>query len=144
MSETQNEFLVSAIIRKARRDKAKHDVLFFAEYYLLHILESKTPLFHKEIIRLLQTENRLCIAAPRGFAKSTITQLIYGIHCLLFNRGEDILTISKSASLASDWLRKIKTELENNDRIKNDFGSLSNFLTHSGFHKQVSELIGLF
>jgi len=112
------------LIRKARRDKAKDDILFFAEYYLSHILENETPLFHKEILRLLQSENRLAIAAPRGFAKSTITQLIYGLHCLLFNRGEDILTISKSAGLAEDWLRKIKNELDNNERIKNDFGSL--------------------
>lgn len=126
MAETQiqNEFLISALARKARRDRAKDDILYFAEYYLSHILESETPLFHKEILRFLQTENRLCIAAPRGFAKSTITQLIYGLHCLLFNRNEDILTISKSASLAGDWLRKIKTELENNERIRNDFGSL--------------------
>jgi len=124
MAEIQNDFLISAIIRKARRDRAKDDILFFAQYYLPHILENETPLFHKEILRLLFSENRLCIAAPRGFAKSTITQLIYGLHCLLFNRGEDILTISKSASLAGDWLRKIKTELENNERIKNDFGTL--------------------
>tara|TARA_R100000750_G_scaffold45244_2_gene30377 strand:+ start:1466 stop:3013 length:1548 start_codon:yes stop_codon:yes gene_type:complete len=124
MPETQNEFLMSAIIRKARRDRTRNDIQFFAEYYLPHILESKTPLFHKEIMRLLQSELRLCLAAPRGFAKSTITQLIYGLHCLLFNKGEDILTISKSASLATDWLRKIKNEFDNNERIKNDFGNL--------------------
>lgn len=124
MTEIKNEFLISALIRKARRDRAKDDILYFAEHYLPHILESETPLFHKEIMRLLRTESRLCIAAPRGFAKSTITQLIYGIHCLLYNQGEDILTISKSASLAGDWLRKIKLELENNERIKNDFGML--------------------
>lgn len=118
-----SEFLKSAIIRKARRDRARDDILFFAEYYLPHILENETPLFHKEILRLLNTENRLCIAAPRGFAKSTITQLIYGLHRLLFNKGEDILSISKSASLATDWLRKIKNEFDNNERIKNDFGS---------------------
>lgn len=124
MVNQQNEFLISALARKARRDRAKDDILYFAEYYLPHILESQTPLFHKEIMRLLMSENRLCIAAPRGFAKSTITQLIYGLHCLLFNRNEDILTISKSASLAGDWLRKIKTEFESNERIKNDFGTL--------------------
>ena len=119
-----NKFLISAVLRKVRRDRARDDVLYFAEYYLPHVLENITPLFHKEIFRLLFSENRLGIAAPRGFAKSTIVQIIYGLHCLLFNRGEDILTISKSASLAEDWLRKIKTELENNERIREDFGSL--------------------
>ncbi len=120
----ENEFLISALIRKARRDRARNDILYFAEYYLPHILENETPLFHKEILRLLFSENRLGIAAPRGFAKSTIVLLIYGLHCLLFNQGEDILTISKSANLAEDWLRKIKSELENNERIRQDFGGL--------------------
>lgn len=119
-----NEVLASAILRKARRDRARQDIQFFSEYYLPHILENKTPLFHKEIIRLLQSENRLGIAAPRGFAKSTIVQIIYNLHCLLFNEGEDILTISQSSQLAEDWVRKIKIELESNERIQEDFGSL--------------------
>jgi predicted phage terminase large subunit-like protein len=124
MAEIQNDFLISAIIRKARRERAKNDILFFAQYYLSHILQNETPLFHKEILRLLQTENRLGIAAPRGFAKSTITQIIYGIHCLLFNKGEDILIISQSSVFANDYLRKVKMEFENNERLKNDFGML--------------------
>ncbi len=70
MAEIQNEFLISAVIRKARRDRARDDILYFAEYYLSHILENQTPLFHKEIFRLLFSENRLGIAAPRGFAKA--------------------------------------------------------------------------
>lgn len=119
-----NEILLSAILRKARRDRARYDLLYFAEYYLDHLLLHKSPPFHKEILRLLQTENRLGIAAPRGFAKSTLVQIIYGIHCLLYNEGEDILSISQSSNLAEDWVRKIKFELEGNQRIKNDFSGL--------------------
>lgn len=118
------EVLYSAILRKVRRDRAREDILYFAEYYLPHFLENRTPVFHKEILKLLQEESRLAIAAPRGFAKSTLVQIIYGLHCLLFNEGEDILSISMSANLAEDWIRKIKFELEGNDKIKNDFGML--------------------
>lgn len=119
-----NEIILSALLRKARRDRGKEDILWFTEYYLSHFLEHRTPLFHKEIFKLLESENRLGIAAPRGFAKSTIVQLIYGLHCLLYNEGEDILTISQAANLAEDWLRKIKFELESNERIKTDFSGL--------------------
>jgi predicted phage terminase large subunit-like protein len=119
-----NSILASALFRKQRRDKARGSLEFFAGYYLPHILEDATPYFHKEIYNLLGTENRLCIAAPRGFAKSTITQLIYGLHCLLYQENADILTISQSSSLAEDWVRKIKFELESNDRIKSDFGAI--------------------
>lgn len=119
------EVLRSALLRKQRRDQAREDIQFFAEYYLPHLLENKTPQFHREILSLLtRPENRLGIAAPRGFAKSTLVQIIYGLHCLLFNQGEDILSISQSANLAEDWIRKIKFELEGNQKIKEDFGLL--------------------
>jgi predicted phage terminase large subunit-like protein len=119
-----NEVLYSAILRKARRDRGREDILYFAQYYLPHIFTNTTPLFHKEILSLLRTEKRLGIAAPRGFAKSTIVQLVYGLHCLLYNDMEDILTISQSSNLAEDWLRKLKFELEGNEKIKNDFGGI--------------------
>ena len=89
-----NEIFLSAVLRKARRDRGREDTIWFSQYYLSHILENKTPLFHLEIFKLLKKEKRLGIAAPRGFAKSTIVQLLYGIHCLLYNENEDILTIS--------------------------------------------------
>jgi predicted phage terminase large subunit-like protein len=119
-----NDILLSALMRKARRQRAKEDILYFAEYYLPHIVSNRTPVFHQEIMKLLSTENRLGIAAPRGFAKSTILQIIYGLYCLLFNEGEDILTISQSSQLAEDWVRKIKYEFDTNTQIKNDFGNL--------------------
>lgn len=119
-----NQFLVSAIIKKARRQRAKDDIQFFAEYYLPHVLTDKSPEFHKEILNLAQNERRLGVAAPRGFAKTTIIQIVYGLYCLLFDDGEDILSISQSAQLAEDQVRKIKYEFEGNQRIKNDFGGI--------------------
>lgn len=119
-----NEIIKSAILRKIRRDKAREDINYFTEYYLPHLLINETPLFHREILKLLREESRVAVAAPRGFAKSTLVQLIYGLHCLLFNEGEDILTISMSANLAEDWIRKLKFELEGNEKIKTDFGML--------------------
>ena len=119
-----NEYLVSALKRKARRDKARDDIEYFAEYYLHHFLENEVPIFHKEMRKLFFTEKRLAIAAPRGFAKSTNLQIVYALHCLLFNENEDILTVSQSAGMAEDWIRKIKFELEGNTKIREDFKSL--------------------
>lgn len=119
-----NQFLVSAIIKKARRDRAKDDIQFFAEYYLPHVLTDRSPDFHREILNLSQKEKRLGVAAPRGFAKTTIIQIVYGLYCLLFHEEEDILSISQSAQLAEDQVRKIKYEFENNKQIKNDFGGI--------------------
>ena len=120
----ESKYLLSALVRRDRRERAKEDIEYFIEYYLPHFLENDTPYFHKEIRKLLATETRLGIAAPRGFAKSTNVQLIYGIYCLLFHPGEDILSISQSAAMAEDWIRKIKFELEGNERIVEDFGAI--------------------
>lgn len=123
--EDQNiDLLYTALEKKARRLQAKDDIEFFAKYYLPHILLDKTPAFHKEIRSMIFKYNRLGIAAPRGFAKSTNVQIIYAIYCLLFNSGEDILSISQSAQMAEDWVRKIKFELEGNEKIKADFGGI--------------------
>ena len=124
MSGQINPFLLSAILKHKRRMEAERDIEYFVEYYLGHFLDNKTPYFHKEIRQLLLKENRLAIAAPRGFAKSTNVQIIFALYCLLFHRGEDILTISMAAELAEDWIRKIKFELEGNERIKEDFGNI--------------------
>ena len=112
---------LASLLKKVRRDRAKNNMGFFIEYYLPHLTEHKTPDFHREIWSLLKTETRLGISAPRGFAKSTTVQIIYGLHCLLFNQGEDILTISASASMAEEWVRKIKFELEGNEKLIEDF-----------------------
>jgi len=116
--------MMIALIRKARRDKSRNDIEFFASYYLSHILDNKTPPFHIEIRKILTLEKRIGIAAPRGFAKSTNVQVIYAIWCLLFNRNDDILSISQSGEMAEDWIRKVKFELDGNDKIREDFGGI--------------------
>lgn len=130
LSEKNKEILLAAILRKKRRDNAMADIEYFTSYYLSHILENETPAFHIEIRKLIFKNKRLGIAAPRGFAKSTNVQIIYAIYCLLFNRGEDILSISQSADMAEDWVRKIKFELEGNEKIKEDFGPLLHWGEH--------------
>lgn len=112
-------------MRMARRKRAKEDIWFFVEYYLPHIIKTKTPDFHREIVNLLCTENRLGIAAPRGYAKSTLVFNIYALHCLLFNAEEDILIVSASDSVAVDQLvSKIRKELEENDKLYEDFSPI--------------------
>ncbi len=110
-----------AIVEMIRVKTAEKDIVYFAETYLKHLLRYSTPDFHREIYGLITGEKRLGIAAPRSFAKSTIVQIIYGMWLLLTRQGSDILTISASGTLAEEWVRKIKMELETNELIRNDF-----------------------
>ena len=98
------------------------DIDLFAHTYLHHLLKCDTPPFHKEIYHLLKTETRLALAAPRSFAKSTITDVIFALHILLYGEREDILIVSNSGSLADELVRKVKQELESNEKIIKTFG----------------------
>ena len=65
------------------------------------------------------------MAAPRGFAKSTISSVIYPLWLAVGQlRYKNIMIISASEGLAVELLRKIKVELESNETILKYFGDL--------------------
>jgi len=96
----------------------------FAKYFLKEYLTSSIPDFHLEIYDLLPKTQRIVIASPRGHGKSTICSVFYPLWLSLFQKRRDITIISASESLAIEWLRKIKRELETNRRILAFFGDL--------------------
>ena len=96
----------------------------FVKVFLRSYLTSPTPEFHQEIFKLLPTSNRLVLAAPRGFAKSTLSSVFYPIWLAVFKKRQDICIISASETLAIEWLRKIKREFETNRDIIEYFHDL--------------------
>lgn len=121
---------------KSGRTKSDNDVLkegyalfgknldAFSTFFLKHVLSYTSPEFHKEIDKALFDNDRVLIAAPRGFAKSTRVGKFYPLHASLFCRHRDIVIISASESLAMEHVRWIKNELENNEKIKLCFGNM--------------------
>jgi phage terminase large subunit-like protein len=67
---------------------------------------------------------RLVLAAPRGFAKSSIGARIYPLWLGLYRHRKDICIISASESLAIEHLRWIKTEIEGNAQLIEIWGDL--------------------
>ncbi len=104
------------------KEVTQNNIYPFAEFFLKDLLKCSTPPFHKEIYSLLPVSKRLVLASPRGFAKSTMCSVIYPIWLALWGKAKDICIISASETLAVDWLRKIKYELTQNNRIKIYFG----------------------
>jgi len=102
----------------------KDDFLEFSKFFLKHYLTSEIPDFHKEIYALVPKVNRLVIASPRGHGKSTILSVFYPLWLALFGLRKDICIISASEGLATEWLRKIKRELETNQRLIAFFGDM--------------------
>lgn len=90
-----------------------------------NMIQTQIPQFQSEIMMMLQrlrVDKRLCLASPRGFCKSTTCSVFFPIWCSLFEHFREILIVSNSETLAINFLRAIKMNLESNTRITNFFG----------------------
>jgi phage terminase large subunit-like protein len=106
-------------------DSCMDDVEFFARNITPNLLGFEMPKFHQEMYSFLPYKKRGLIAAPRGFAKSTITSVIYPLWLAVSQASfKNIMIISASEGLAVELLRKIKRELESNENIQKYFGDL--------------------
>ena len=93
----------------------------FGNAFLSYHLEDDSPPFHKELYELFLKHKRIAVAAPRGHAKSTATSFIFVLHEALYERKKNIIIISASETMAKKFLRRIRTELEVNVKLKNIF-----------------------
>lgn len=127
--------------KKERIDRACMDKFFFFSTYLPHYFDTPAAPFHHEMVDLLDTIGTpVAVAAPRGFAKSTLTTFAYPLHQILFKQRKFIILISDTEEQAASQASFIKLELEENERIIQDFGKLKGttdwsdecFITSSG------------
>ena len=110
--------------QKELYDTFRSDLCTFAKMFFPHLMEYDTAEFQEEIYTLLQGKDRIAIAAPRGFTKSTICNVIYPCWLSLLMVKKDICIISASETLAVEFLRKIRVELTTNRMILDLFGDV--------------------
>lgn len=116
------------LLAAKRREVCRDDFPKFVEIFLQSFLSAKSPQFHKEIMLKLQemtekkTKNRLLFIAPRGFAKSTLVSVFFTLWISLYKKNTDVFVVSATISLAKEQLRKIRKELEENQKIMDSFG----------------------
>ena len=127
MSRTSNYIAtISAEIIQARRNTGAQSPQQFAEAYLPSHCNLPFSRMHKEIFLLLNeiTEKRnarVAIAAPRGYAKSTIISLAYPLWCVLYGKEKFVLIVSNTSDQAISRLNDIKKQLETNPLLLSDF-----------------------
>jgi len=82
--------------------------------------------FHAELMDDLENAGYRLIArvAPRGHAKSTCAALAYPLWCICERRRRNIVVITYESSLATQFVRDIRNELETNERIIERYGDL--------------------
>ena len=107
--------------------------LAWALEYLPHYFTNHPAPFHAELFRDLEAAQSRLLArvAPRGHAKSTCAALAYPLWCICEQRNRNIAIITHESSLATQFVRDIRNELECNDDLIAAYGDLSD-------HKQTA------
>lgn len=127
MTEAErNELIKQNRVKKLTKPKLKKVLLYrfkteipvFAKFILGEHTDLESPEFHRELFDLYKNNHQLAIAAPRGHAKSTTTDLIYALWVLLNGYRKFIIICSSSEDTAMRFLRTLKDELEVNDRLR--------------------------
>ena len=126
-----------------RRKLGAIDLEYFGRAYLAHYFVRKSPAFHGELDRIWREGVlkgldptvaakeisradgcRRAIEAPRGHAKSTTFTFKDSIHAAVYAYKHYEIILSDSSEQAEGFLEDIKTELEENTLLREDFGDL--------------------
>lgn len=119
--------------RRERVRLGEQSVLFFARYYFPDFFSDQTPAFHQELIRFAREMERpraargvigAVIAAPRGHAKSTILTFLVVLYWIAYRKKRFVVIVSDTAHAAESFVSDIKKQLEENERLREDFGDL--------------------
>ena len=110
-----------AVIKKI----CKEDIECFGTFFFKNHLKLDTPEFHKEIYQLFESNLlNIAVAAPRGHAKSTITDLVYLAWAIIHKKTTFTLLISDTYSQATLFLDTLKAEFESNELLKQFYGNM--------------------
>ena len=137
IEEIEKETSESAVLQRNRTkniiEKASKSLEFFAKTYFPNIFTSEFCPLHKEIFASLEDiilrrkarKNYYVRAAPRGHGKSQIISFLLIIWCIVFKYKRNILLISDTLDQAKTFIQAIRTEFEENELLKQDFGNLT-------------------
>lgn len=105
------------------KDLCRKRIEYFVAIYLSKTLELAIPDFHIDIYSLLidNSKKRLAIIAPTGFGKSSTCIFAFPLYLICYVLVEKIILLSASSTFAERRLRNLKSEIENNKELKEDF-----------------------
>ncbi len=111
-----------------RKRRAARDVLDFGRTYLPHYFTHGAALWHGDFASALSGLSHQILACHghRDGAKSVIASLAFVLQRHLADDGDHfIIVASETETIASDFVAFIKLELEENPRIRADYGDMA-------------------
>lgn len=119
--------------KKARIERGRHDLLYFCKTYLPHYFPVEFGDFHNEWEELSEMRDEVAlVAAPREHAKSTFWSFAIPIRNIAYGTKKFQLIISDTNDQAVGFTLPIRLELEDNIRLRHDFGNLRGGTWKSG------------
>ncbi len=116
-----------------RKSRAEHDLLFFLKTYLPHYYSTDFADCHEEWEEFCALRDEAAfLAAPREHAKSTFFSFGAPIWNICYKKRLFQLVISDTNDQAVGFTLPVRLELEENPRIKHDFGSLRGRIWKAG------------
>lgn len=110
--------------KEQRIERGRADFSWWCRYYLADYFSSTPADFHTELSELIDTQEKVVVAAPREHAKSTVVSFAKVIHSIVCLRSRFVVIIRESDQIAQQNVDDIRQELESNDRLREDFGDL--------------------
>lgn len=123
IQKIREEYGDDYVVPWLRRYYSKPENIFdFVNLFPNHVVD-KSPEFHREILSDFPNGGRQANIAPRGMAKSTLTNVMGGSWFSLYNKKHFILLISDTYTQAKLQLGALKAELEDNELLHELFGN---------------------
>lgn len=116
----------SEAARRERVERGRNDHDFFKTTYLPHYFSKPSGRIHEELDEMLYMGGKsLCgVAFPREHGKSTHATLFAPLHQALHEISPYTIIISDTFELTAEFVYWIRLEIEENPRIRADFGDL--------------------
>lgn len=113
-------------IKELKNMVSRKSLKIFAETYFKHYLKCNFAQFHIELFKYLEEitvkrNSHFAIAAPRGYAKSTLITTIYVLWTICHGLEKCITIFSSTKDLAEKLLSHVKDELSSNEALKRDY-----------------------
>lgn len=111
--------------QKERKERGKKDLLYFFATYLPHYFSVAFADCHGEWQEITELVDQLAlVGAPRELAKSTFFSFGNHVHKTVYRLKRFQWICSDTHEQAGSFTLQIKLELEENPRLKHDFGTL--------------------
>jgi len=113
-----------AVVNPTRKDRGRRDFRYFCEAYFPHTFDLPWSADHEKVIARIEQSvlegGLFALAMPRGSGKSTICECAC-VWAALYGHREFVCLIGAEEGLATKMLASIKTEVETNDLLADDF-----------------------